>query len=122
MSHVVTVETRIHDPAAVSAACRRLDLREPMHGMAKLFSGEATGLLVKLPGWLYPVVFDPTTGQVQFDNYDGAWGDRKHLDRFMQANAVEKARLEARKRGHNVVEQSLPDGSIKLTIQMGGAS
>jgi hypothetical protein len=87
-----------------------------------LFSGEATGLVVKLPDWLYPVVFDPATGQVQFDNYEGVWGDRKHLDRFMQANAVEKARLEARKRGHNVVEQSLPDGSIKLTIQMGGAS
>jgi hypothetical protein len=79
-------------------------------------------LLVKLPDWLFPVVFDPATGQAQFDNYEGAWGDRKHLDRFMQAYAVEKARLEARKRGHNVVEQSLPDGSIKLTINMGGAS
>jgi hypothetical protein len=36
--------------------------------------------------------------------------------------AFEKARLEARKRGHNVVEQSLPDGSIKLTINMGGGA
>jgi hypothetical protein len=35
---------------------------------------------------------------------------------------VEKARLEARKRGHRVVEQALPDGSIKLTISVGGAA
>jgi hypothetical protein len=36
--------------------------------------------------------------------------------------AVEKARLEARKRGHAVVEQSLADGAVKLTIQVGGVS
>jgi hypothetical protein len=34
---------------------------------------------------------------------------------------VEKARLEARKRGHDVVEQALPDGSVKLTVTVGGA-
>jgi hypothetical protein len=36
--------------------------------------------------------------------------------------AVEKARLEARKRGHDVVEQAHPDGSVKLTVTAGGAS
>ena len=35
---------------------------------------------------------------------------------------MEKARIEARKRGHSVVEQPLADGSIKLTITVGGAS
>jgi hypothetical protein len=35
---------------------------------------------------------------------------------------VEKARIEALKRGHSISEQSLADGSIKLTIQVGGAS
>ena len=34
---------------------------------------------------------------------------------------VEKAAIEARKRGHSVVEQALADGSIKLTIRVGGA-
>ena len=120
MSHIVSIRTEVRDAQAVAEACRQLGLAPPVNGTATLFGGEATGLLVKLPGWLYPVVLDPATGQVQFDNYGGAWGDRKHLDRFMQVYAVEKARLEARKRGHNVVEQSLPDGSIKLTITMGG--
>ena len=43
-----------------------------------------------------------------------------HLDRFLQAYAVEKAKLEARNRGHSVTEQSLSDGSIKLTVQVTG--
>jgi hypothetical protein len=122
VSHIVEIKTEVRDPEAVAAACRRLGLAEPVHGTATLFSGEATGLLVKLPDWLYPVVVNPSTGQIAFDNYNGLWGEQKHLDRFLQQYAVEKARIEARKRGHSVVEQSLPDGSIKLTIHVGGAA
>ena len=39
----------------------------------------------------------------------------------MQAYAVERTRIEARKRGHTFTEQSLANGSIKLTVQIGGA-
>ena len=122
MSHVVTVKTEVRDPAAVHAACRRLGLPEPVHGTAQLFSGEATGLLVKLPDWLYPIVCDTASGTLAFDNYNGSWGDQAQLDRFLQIYAVEKARIEARKKGHQVTEQSLADGSIKLTIRVGGGS
>src|SRR5262245_17497652 len=122
MSHIVTIATEVRDPAAAAAACRRLGLPEPAHGTAKLFSGEAAGLLVRLPGWEYPVVFDTATGQARFDNYNQAWGRQEELNKFMQAYAVEKARLEARKRGHGVVEQALADGSIKLTITVGGGA
>jgi hypothetical protein len=121
LSHIVSIKTEVRDAHAVTAACRRLGLPGPVTGTAKLFSGEATGLLVRLPDWLYPVVLNTATGQVQFDNYEGRWGEQKELDRFLQLYAVEKARLEARKRGHNVVEQALPDGSIKVTITVGGA-
>ena len=50
------------------------------------------------------------------------WGEQQHLDAFLQTYAVEKAKVEARRRGHSVTEQPLADGSIKLTIQVGGAS
>ena len=50
------------------------------------------------------------------------WGDQNQLDRFLQGYAVEKAKLEARKKGHTVTEQSLEDGSVKLTINIGGAA
>ena len=122
MSHIVSVKTEVRDPAAVVAACRRLGLPEPVHGTARLFEGEATGLLVKLPGWLYPVVCDTASGVVRFDNYNQQWGKQEQLDRLLQAYAVEKARIEARKRGHHVVEKSLADGSIEVTIQLGGVA
>src|SRR4051812_33315386 len=122
MSHIVQIQTEVRDPQAVAAACRRLGLPEPARGTARLFSGEARGLLVKLPDWLYPVAVDTANGQIHYDNYNHAWGKQEHLDRFLQAYAIEKARLEARKRGHSIVEQALPDGSVKLTIQLGGAS
>ncbi len=50
------------------------------------------------------------------------WGDQAQLDRLLQMYAVEKAKLEANRRGHTVTEQALADGSIKLTIQVGGAA
>src|SRR5215472_1992539 len=117
MSHIVNIKTRLTDPAALAAACRRLGLSEPVQGTAKLYSASATGLIVRLPGWEYPVVVDTATGTVAFDNFGGAWGEQKELDKLLQAYAVEKARIEARRAGHMVVEQPLADGSIKLTIQ-----
>ncbi len=122
MSHIVQIQAEVRDPQAVAAACRRLGLPEPVTGTAQLFSGQATGLLVQLDGWLYPVVCDTATGRVRFDNYQGHWGRQEQLDKFLQAYAVERARLEARRKGHSVVEQPLADGSIRLTIQLGGAS
>ena len=97
-------------------------LAEPIQGKTKLFSGEVEGLAVQLPEWIYPVVCNLASGQLQFDNFNGRWGNQKHLDRFLQAYAVEKAKLEARKRGHLVTEAPLADGAIKLTIQVGGRS
>ena len=122
MSHVVKIETQIKDVTAAQAACRRLKLDSPQHGTARLFSGNATGLIVKLSGWRYPAVFDTETGQAEFDNYGGRWGEQEQLDRFLQIYAVEAARIQARRQGHSVTEQPLADGSIKLTITVGGAA
>lgn len=122
MSHIVQIQTEVRDPAAITAACQRLKLPHPQHGTVTLFETPVTGWQVRLPKWSYPVVCDTTSGQVKYDNYGGRWGDRVHLDRFLQAHAVEKARIEARKQGHTVTEQPLTDGSIKLTVQIGGAA
>ena len=120
MSHIVTVKTRVTDPAALSAACRRLGLAEPIAGTATLFSADATGLIVKLPGWHYPVVADTQSGEIKFDNYKEAWGKQSELDKLLQGYAVEKAKLEARRVGHSVTEQALSNGAIKLTVHVGG--
>ena len=122
MSHVVEIKTEVKDAAAARAACQRLKLEQPSHGTVRLFSGEATGLIVKLPSWKFAVVFDTNTGEAKYDNYNGRWGDQQLLDRFLQIYAVEKSKIEARRNGHTITEQTLADRSIKLTVQIGGAA
>ena len=122
MSHIVTIKTEIRDAAAVRAGCNRLRLPPPIQGTHKLFSGRMTGLGVQLPDWKYLVVCDVPSGQLKYDNYNGRWGEQQHLDSFLQAYAVEKAKIEARRQGHGVTEAQLSDGSVKLTINVGGAA
>jgi hypothetical protein len=120
VSHIVTVRTEVRDPLALAAACRRLGLDPPAVGTARLYDGAAEGHLVRLPGWRYPVVFDLAAGRARYDHFGGRWGDPARLDRLLQLYAVEKARAEARRRGHRVTERPLLDGSIKLVIHAGG--
>ena len=122
MSHIVTIETQVRDPAAVAAACRRLGLVAPENGMHRLYSSKATGLGVQLPGWRFPVVCDTATGKLAYDNFGGHWGEQVQLEKFIQAYACEKAKIEARRHGHSVTEQQLTDGSIRLTIQVAGGT
>ncbi len=121
MSHIVQIATKVRDPAAVAAACERLALAAPVEGKARLYSGEASGLLVQLPGWRYPVVIDTASGTLSYDHFQGHWGEETHLQRFMQAYAVEVVRREARKKGYSVTEQPLQDGSIKVQVIEGGS-
>jgi hypothetical protein len=120
MSHIVEIHTQVRDPVAIAAACTRLQLNAPTHRTAQLYDRQYTGLCIDLPGWRYPLVCLPDVGQIKYDNFQGHWGEQKELDRFLQAYAVEKAKLEARRKGHSVSEQQLADGSIRLTLQVAG--
>jgi hypothetical protein len=122
LSHIVEIKTEIRDEAAVKAACVRLQVPTPESKTVRLFNATATGLCVQLSGWSYPVVCNLQTGQVQYDNYNGHWGEQKHLNSFLQGYAVEKAKIEARKKGHGVSETRLQDGSIRVTVKVGGAA
>lgn len=118
MSHIVSIQTQVTDPEAIRLACQRLQLPLPVQGTAKLFSAEATGWQVSLPGWRYPLVCEVESGKLHYDNFNERWGKTAELHRFTQAYAAEKAKLEARRAGLSVSEQQLTDGSIKLTIQV----
>lgn len=120
MSHIVQIQTEVRDAAAVRAACERLGLPQPVEGTHRLFSSEATGLGVQLPDWRYPVVCDLGAGRLKYDNFNGHWGDPARLDQFLQRYACERTRLEAHQKGHSITEQALPDGSIRMTIQIAG--
>ena len=120
MSHIVTIQVQVKDAVAVHNACKRLSLPAPEQGTTKLFDGEATGLAVQLPQWVYPIVVDLTSGELHYDNYSGKWGSDSRLHEFLQTYAVCATTLEARRHGYSVTEQKLADGSIKLTIQVTG--
>ena len=120
MSHIVEIRTEVRSEAAVQSACRRLHLPPAKRGTFELYNSTESGLGIELPKWRYPVVANTETGQIKFDNYGGRWGDQEYLDQFLQRYAAEAAMIEARNRGHSVVEQRLEDNSIKLTISVGG--
>ena len=118
MSHIVQIQTEIRDSVALAAACSRLEVTPPVNRTVRLFNAEVTGLSVQLPDWRYPVVCQLNTGQVQYDNFGGRWGEQRHLDRLKQFYAVEKTRIEARRQGHFVTERLLDDGSILLQVNV----
>ena len=122
MSHIVEIKTEVRDEQAIRAACVRLQLAAPEHKTCRLFNATVTGLCVQLPGWNYAVVCNLESGQVSYDNYGGLWGEQSWLNQFLQAYAVEKARVEARRKGHRVTEAKLEDGSIKVTVHVGGTA
>lgn len=116
MSHIVTIQAELRDLAAIKAACKRMGLPEPVDGEHALYVGKAKGVAVQLPDWQYPAVFDLATGEAHYDNFGGTWGDDNHLGAFKQAYAVEKAKLEARRKGYSVTERTLPNGNVKLEV------
>ena len=121
MSHTVTIETKLKDPAALRAACVRLKLPEPKTETVKFFDGvEHEGLAVRPPGFVYPVLIQPD-GAVRCDTFNGRWGDDAFLGRLKQAYAVEAAKLQAKQRGHRISETALPNGGVKLTVTAGAA-
>jgi hypothetical protein len=122
MSHLVSIDTEIRDQAAIHAACQRLGLPNPIQGTHELYSGTVEGLAVQLPDWRYPIVCNVQTAKVDFDNYGGYWGNQKELDRFLHVYAVEKIKIEARRKGRAASEQALDGGWVKLTVQVGAAT
>ena len=120
MSHIVQIKTEVKSVAAVQAACKRLHLPPAKQGSFELYNSTETGLGIELPKWRYPVVANLQTGDIKFDNYEGRWGDQEYLDQFLQRYAVEAATIAARREGHSVAENRLEDGSIKLTVTVGG--
>ena len=125
MSHIVEIQTKIvgkEGETAVNEACSRLHLPRATRGTFQLYSTEATGLAIQLPDWKFPVVANTETGQLSYDNYQGRWGRQAVLFEFLKYFAVQRTKIEARRKGHSVVEQQLDNGSIKLTVQVGGVA
>ena len=101
-------------------ACSHLQLDTPVHGIFELYNSTETGWGVHLRDWKYPVVFKMEISEAAYDNYQGRWGDPAQLDELIQRYAAEKTKIEARRKGYSATEQRLGDGSVKITVHVGG--
>lgn len=124
MSHTATVKTEFRNRAVVQRAAEALGLEcEVGEGLKyEMYDDSiATGdVILKLPGWNYPVVIDTKTGDAKYDNYNGAWGDIARLEEFMQEYTLQVAENEAQEfvlQGWNVSRQKQENGDIQLVIE-----
>lgn len=120
MSHTVTVKADVRSKQAIAAACQRLGLAAPVEGTHLLYerSKSINGVAVSLPNWNYPVVFNTETGDVAYDNFGGHWGNISEYEKFMQAYSVCRTMQEASLQGYMATEETLPDGSVKITVNV----
>jgi hypothetical protein len=85
----ITVEYHKHIDA-LKAAVEAMGGTWLGEGTHKLFDGSKSGWGFRLPKWNYPLVVD-ASGQLSYDDYNGAWGKVADLDRLKGAFAVQAA-------------------------------
>ena len=123
MSHISKIELEVRDIQVLKNACKRLGL-ELLRGQRtfKWYGTEAgCDHAVRVPGADYEIGVVKTDGlyELNCDYYDPniekAIGKQGGL--LKQAYAVEKAKLEARKKGYSVVERQTRTG-IRLHVRI----
>ena len=102
----------------VMESIRQLGLECLGEGKHKLFSNQtAEGIAFKLPGWSYPVVINPISGEAVYDNYGGNWGAQIELDKVVQRYSLEVAKEQAMLSGFSTTEEKLENGDVKLRME-----
>lgn len=102
MSHTMNIAIELHDRQALEAACQRLGLALE-EGKYKLYSSIEEGIAIFLPGWKYPALVK-NDGTVAYDNYGGRWGKIEEMNKLRAFYGLEKAKIEARKKGYCLYE------------------
>jgi len=119
LEHLQSAVDNIDGAQLVSPAGTPVATVDEATGKHRLYGGSPDGVGIRLPGWRYPVVVDPATGVVTYDNYGGSWGAEDELDGLVQGYCIEKTRAEAMMQNLQMVqEQPLDDGTIELTFAL----
>ena len=122
MSHFTSIETQIHDLAALKSACAELGLDVVAATTARGYATNqiAAEHVIRLKGPYDIAVNRRPDGA--FELTCDWWAGHvekevgKNYGRLLQLYGVYKAQAEARRKGYTVRRQSLRDGSIKLTV------
>ena len=118
MSHIVTVETMLKNPASISKACKRLKWKCVEKGVGVFYNGSSeSGCVVNPTDWKYPIVIKKD-GVVDVDTYNGSLGDINDLSRLKQYYALEETKTTLSTQGLYGYEEEHEDGSITLTPEV----
>lgn len=142
MSHITKIDIEVTDLIALKAACRRLGFTfaegQKTYAWFGRFVGDAPlpeGLSIEdlgrcdhaigIPGAEYEIgVRAERSGfRLLWDSYERGGLEQKvgkGAGLLKQAYGIEKAKIEARRKGYSVYESRKADGSITLKIQLGG--
>lgn len=114
MSHTVRIVPQLLDVVAIRAAAARVGFREPEASEFLVGDRTVSSVQIHLPNSTASFVCDLGTGE--------AFGtplnveDQFYWNRFFQAYAIEKVRIEARRLGSAILEEPQADGSMRLTV------
>jgi len=122
MSHTVSVKTQITEPGCIQKAALALGYQCEIAALGKrivekLFESEVEGIAkVKIPTWQLPIVI-AADGTLQYDNYEGRWGDPVDLEKF-KAQYSEELSLEHWQNNGFVLESKVvyQDGTRELVF------
>jgi hypothetical protein len=125
MSHIQTIEVEITDLQALKSACKRLNLEWKQDQKTFKWWGKEDSKCdhaISVPGATYEIGVLKNVGMkgftLQVDYYDGKVTEKigQLGGLFKQAYALEKAKLEAIKKGYSVREHRINDKQIELRI------
>jgi hypothetical protein len=144
MSHITKIDIEVTDLTALKSACRRLGFTFAegqktyrwygrIVGDARLPEGlsiEDLGRcdhVIGVPGAEYEIGVKAEKGgyRLLWDSYERGGLEQKvgkGAGLLKQAYGIEKAKIEARRKGYSVYESRKADGSVTLKIQLGGMS
>ncbi len=89
-SHTVKVKVDYTDPRTLESACKSLGWKWLGLKLHHLFDGDYQGHGFTPQGWEYPAVLD-VSGELQYDTFNGAWGDERQLERLKAEYAIATA-------------------------------
>jgi len=117
MSHIVKAECKVLDLSTMEATCKRLGYGFEVGNTDQRFSGGVATL--RLPDWHHGVAIKED-GTVEYDNYNGNWGNQSTLDNLLKEYAADVVEQEAFDQGlYNVMRNTTPEGDIELEITIG---
>lgn len=140
MSHIAKIELEVRDLGVLKAACSRLGLSfvqgQRQHRWFGRFVGDSplpVGVsrselgrcdhAILIPGCDYEIGVVKVAGayELRWDTWERKLEETvgKGAGLLKQAYAVEKTRIEARKKGYHVLETKQPDGLVRLRVCMG---